>query len=111
MRNCKAKDENGIIAEMLKDGSRNLREATLEIFNDVMMMNAGAPSAWKKTKLVVIFKKGSPKLPENYRPIAILPIMYKLFSRMLCIRIQPDISKAQSADQAAYRPGYSTDDH
>ena len=69
------------------------------------------PSAWKKTKLVVIFKKGDPKLPSNYRPIAIIPILYKLFSRMLCDKITPYIMQHQDVDQAAYRTNYSTEDH
>ena len=83
----------------------------LEVFNDVFSFNAALPGAWRRTKLVVIFKKGDPKLPANYRPIAILPIMYKLFSRMLCERLMPHIMQHQSVDQAAYRKGYSTEDH
>ena len=51
-----------------------------------------------------MFKKGNAKLPSNYRPIAITPILYKLFSRMFCVRIQ-------SPDQAAYRAGYSAENH
>ena len=61
--------------------------------------------------MVVIFKKGDHKLPSNYRPIAILSILYKLFSRMLCARLQHTIVGQQSVDQAAYRKGFSTEDH
>ena len=61
--------------------------------------------------MVVLFKKGDPKLPSNYRPIAILPLLYKLFSRMLCARLEERILGQQSVDQAAYRKGYSTEDH
>ena len=48
---------------------------------------------------------------ENYRPISILPILLKLFSRVLCARIANILSKAQTLDQAGFRPGYSCDDH
>ena len=58
-----------------------------------------------------ISKKGDPKLPANYRPIAILPILYKLFSRMLCVRLNDAMISRQSVDQAAYRKGFSTEDH
>ena len=108
LKRDRAKDESGIIAEMLKDGSRSLLETILEIFNDVLLFNADVPDAWRKSKIVVIFKKGDPKLPANYRPIAILPILYKLFSRMLCDRLTPHIMKHQSADQAAYWKHFST---
>ena len=50
-------------------------------------------------------------LPANYRPIAIVPILYKLFSRMLCARLTSQLIAEQSCDQAAYRTGFSTEDH
>ena len=43
--------------------------------------------------------------------IAITPILYKLFSRVFCARIQTTLMPQQSPDQAAYRAGYSTEDH
>ena len=59
----------------------------------------------------MIFKKGDPELCANYRPIAIIPVLYKLFSQMICARLQPNFEKRQSPDQAAYRKGFSTEDH
>eukprot|EP00959_Pyramimonas_sp_CCMP1952_P418387 8764923-Pyramimonas_sp.AAC.1 len=41
------------------------------------------PDPWRHACVKVIFKKGDPTLPENYRPILILPIMYKLFAMAL----------------------------
>ena len=69
------------------------------------------PSDWMMTRLIVIFKKGDQSLPENYRPIAILPILYKLFSRILCERVKSILDGAQACDQAGFRSGYSCDDH
>ena len=111
MKAGKAKDASGIIAEMLKEASEPLLNAILDVFNDVFYFRSEVPAAWRKTKLVVIFKKGDPKLASNYRPIAILPVLYKLFSRMLCDRMVPFVMRQQSTDQAAYRKGYSTEDH
>jgi hypothetical protein len=88
-----------------------LLDIILDVFNDVMRPGEEAPVSWRSSRLVVIFKKGDPALPSNYRPIAILPILYKLFSRMLCGRIKPSIIGQQSVDQAAYRGGFSTEDH
>ena len=111
MKNGKAKDGSGVVAEMVKQGGRTLHEAILKLFNDVLVPGALPPESWRRTRLKVIFKKGDPKLPNNYRPIAILPVLYKLFSRMLCHRVQNSVLQAQSPDQAAYRPGFSTEDH
>ena len=107
----KAADDSGIVAEMLKQGNSAFLDAILNLFNDIVVGGKGIPSRWKKTRLTVIFKKGNAKLPSNYRPIAITPILYKLFSRMFCARIQTTLMPQQSPDQAAYRAGYSTEDH
>ena len=111
LRRGKAKDTSGITAEMSKVDCAALHTAILDLFNDVVSIGNTPPKQWYNTRLVVIFKKGDATSPSNYRPIAILPILYKLFSRMLCKRIQVDIINNQSVDQAAYRKGYSTVDH
>ena len=111
MKKGKAQDQVGIIAEMLKDGSDHLLDLILDVFSDVLMLRGMPPNKWKQTKLTVIFKKGDPELPKNYRPIAILPILYKLFSRMFCNRLVDYVMRHQSVDQAAYRKGFSTEDH
>jgi hypothetical protein len=110
MKAGKAHDTTGLAAEMLKVECALLRIMILDLFNDVLMTGRPPPE-WQATRLIVLFQKGDPKMPANYRPIAILPILYKLFSRMLCLRIQPGLLGKQSVDQAAYRPGYSTEDH
>ena len=74
MRLGRARDMSGIIAEMIKIDCFLLHEMILDLFNDVLMPGAQPPTEWRKSRLVVIFKKGDPKLPANYRPIAILPI-------------------------------------
>ena len=111
MNRDRAKDESGIIAEMLKDGSSHLLETMLELFNDVVAFKCLPPAQWKRSKLVVIFKKGDRTFASNYRPIAILPIMYKVFSRILCKRLEHFLIPYQGVEQAAYRKGFSTEDH
>ena len=111
MKRGKASDDNGIFAELLRDGTETLRGMILDVFNDILCLKEYPPDDWKVARLSVIFKKGDPALPENYRPISILPILYKLFSRMLCERLSSILMPLQAADQAAYRKGFSTDDH
>ena len=50
-------------------------------------------------------------LPQNYRPICIIPILYKLFSKLLYNRLYLILDKAQCADQAGFRHRFSTVDH
>ena len=111
MRGGKACDEQGIIAEMLRDGSEALLKTTLEVSNEILSLQAGPPNSWKQSMIKVLFKKGERDAAKNYRPISIIPILYKLFSRMLCNRLTVHIAKHQDVEQAAYRKGFSTEDH
>ena len=95
---------------MLKVECQHLQEMMLDVFNDVLLGQA-PPEQWRETRLTVILKKGDAAEPSNYRPIAIVPVMYKVFSTMLTSRIRDQIMSRQSVDQAAYRKGYSTIDH
>jgi hypothetical protein len=83
----------------------------MDLFNEVLKPDRETPRQWCTTRLTVIYKKGDKAMPGNYRPIATRPIMDKLFSRMLSSRIQPTLLAHQPPDQAAYRAGYSTEDH
>ena len=79
------------------------------LYNDVLSLNA--LKAWKKSIITVIHKSGAPDQPKNYRPITVIPILYKLFAMLLFRRLTPHLDREQCADQAGFRAGYRTDDH
>ena len=59
----------------------------------------------------VLYKSGNPQLPQNYRPIATIPMLYKFFSRLIYNRLEPTLDQQQSKDQAGFRRHRSTTDH
>ena len=69
------------------------------------------PAQWRKTQFAVLYKSGDAQLPQNYRPIAAIPLLYKLFARLLYNRLETTLDKQQSPDQAGFRRHYSTEDH
>ena len=69
------------------------------------------PRDWNKAKIVLIHKKGSTKDIKNYRPISLLPILYKVFTRILTTRLSTTLDQAQPIEQAGFRTGFSTVDH
>jgi hypothetical protein len=81
------------------------------VFTDILSAESPVPKEWKETRLNVLFKKGEPTLPDNYRPIAMIPILYKVFSKVLCARVQDILIQEQSVDQAGFRPGFGCEDH
>lgn len=96
---------------MLKCAGEPLVEAIAELFDDVIQCHGEVPARWKETRLRVLFKSGDARCPDNYWPISILPILLKLFSRVMHARIADLLTSAQSHDQAGFRGGYSCDDH
>ena len=69
MKPGKARDTSGIAAEMLKIECPVLQDLVLDLFNEVLSSRS-VPPVWRTSRLIVLFKKGDPKLPANYRPIA-----------------------------------------
>ena len=48
---------------------------------------------------------------SNYRPICLLPALYKLFSTILYGRLYPVLDQKEAEDQAGFRKSYQTTDH
>ena len=96
---------------MMQEGSDLLLELVAALFNGIMKLNVEPPEEWRMTFMKVIFKKGDARLPDNYRPISMLPIFYKLLSRIICTRIKSTLEGAQSRDQAGFRSGFCCGDY
>ena len=83
----------------------------LDLYNKVLTQTMEIPKSWKHSVITVLYKNGDATLPQNYRPICIIPLLYKLFSKLLYNRLYPILDKAQCADQAGFRHKFSTVDH
>ena len=83
MASNKAGYENGVIIEMFVHASDIFIGILADLFSSIMKPETAVPEYWKISSIRVLFKKGDDRLPENYRPICIIPIIYKLSSRIL----------------------------
>ena len=59
------------------------------------------PSDWHGALVTAILKKGDPSKCENYKPISLLPVGYKLFATILLQRL-----KTGGAEQRVWRTQY-----
>ena len=82
MKENKATDESGMIAEYIKapgeQGLKNLRV----LMNDVLS-GESIPNEWKESRVVLVHKGGSKKEVRNYIPIAIINVKCKLFMMLI----------------------------
>lgn len=69
------------------------------------------PISWKKGKVVAIAKPGKDsKLPTSYRPITLLPVIGKIFEKLILVRLQEveDLMKNLIPQQFGFRAKHST---
>ena len=89
LSNLRCSDEEGIIAEMLKIASQQMKSKILQCFNDSLHSGCFEES-WKHSV---------------FQMLPILPIMYKLFMKLLYNRLAPTLHRNQSPEQHAFSPG------
>ena len=71
------------------------------------------PSEWSTSYIVPIFKTGDKNDLNNYRGIAISSCVSKLFSSLLCNRLDTHMNENNlwSANQAGFKKGHRTEDN
>ena len=111
MKTGKSSDKAGVCVEMLQHGPDTLLEIIAELFNTLLFSATEPPQVWKQSIVTVLHNKGDIRCPDNYRPIAMLPILYKLLARTLDSRMKAALDEAQPVDQAGFRKGFGCDDH
>eukprot|EP00959_Pyramimonas_sp_CCMP1952_P400890 8400260-Pyramimonas_sp.AAC.1 len=84
LRNGKCKVTAGITAELLKAGGDVIESHLSKLSDDIITPGREPPEQWRRSTITVIYKSGDPQLPPNCRPIAIIPLLYILMSRLLC---------------------------
>jgi len=110
LKNCKTPGEDRITSEMLKIGGETLENAILVLLN--MCLEKGEiPDAWQCAEVILFFKKGDRENIENYRPISLLSIFYKLLTKIITNRLAQKFDFYQPIEQAGFRKGFSTTDH
>ena len=82
MKVNKATDESGMIAEYIKDPGVHVLKNLRALMNDVLS-DKSIPNEWKESRVVLVHKGGNKKEISNYRPIAIINVICKLFMMLI----------------------------
>ncbi|KAF4532544.1 hypothetical protein B566_EDAN010836, partial [Ephemera danica] len=115
LKNKKAPGIDGVPAEFYKYAIENdlIVEGWLRAFNALFLMGE-TYSDWDTSIMHTIYKnKGDRNSPDNYRGIALAPILSKVYSKMLYARLQTWslLENKITLLQAGFRPGYCTVDN
>lgn len=101
---------DGISAELVKTTFKILVPSRTELFNKIVETGQ-IPRQWLKSEIILLHKKGSLSVLCNYRPISLIPVFAKLFSKAIQTRLKFVLNGNQSLDQAGLRKGFSTIDN
>ena len=100
---------DGITAEALRWACNHLVSPLTRLFNDIIS-NTVIPGCFGDSKTILLHKKGDPREIKNYRPISLLSVVYKCFTKVLNNRMQPQLDAAQDIEQAGFLARRSTID-
>ena len=103
----KATQDSVIPAKALKENAAFFAEHLYIFFNEAIE-SSKFPSSWKQANITPVFKKGSRNQKENYRPVSILPIISKIFEKILSKQLYIYFENILSKFQCGFRKGFST---
>lgn len=96
------------ISPLLLKRCANVLFSPLQRLYNLSLSTYTFPEQWKHSELVPSHKSGSRNDISNYRVIAILPTVGKLFESIICTRLTADLSQAISNAQHGFRKRRST---
>ena len=79
----KACGPDGLSARILRECAEEFA-IPLDIICRLSVRSGVFPSTWKRANIIPVYKKGSKKLPDNYRPVSLLAISSKILERVVC---------------------------
>ena len=104
----KSGDIYGISPTLLKLCSREITPNLTKLFN--LSLKLGQfPDKLKVAKIIPIYKGDSKLEPGNYRPISLLPIIGKVFEKVVHERVYNFIEKYLADNQYGFQRGKSTE--
>ncbi|CAD6189703.1 unnamed protein product [Caenorhabditis auriculariae] len=80
------------------------------MFNE-SLANERAPQSMPDSVVRLLHKKGNCLDIGNYRPVALLSVVYKLFTSILRRRATRELEAAQPIEQTGFRSGFSTSEN
>ena len=107
LKQKKAPGPDMLTNELLKALDDNNLVPILHLMNHCWN-NATIPDDFEVASITSIFKKGNPQLLENYRPIALLNVLYKVYAALILNRLRPKIDKFIWKTQFGFRKARST---
>ena len=102
----KAAGHDSVVVELLKTDLEERTKELTKLFNKVKEEGV-APKRWNKGIIVKLPKKGNLRECTNWRGITLLPVISKIFGRVLINRIKKGVDNILRKERAGFRENRS----
>ena len=106
----KSPDQCGVSAELLQHVPEEFLTALLRIYNSVLE-DGEVPDCWRTTCFHMLPKKMRAMHASDFRPIANLRLLYKVFAHLILGRIEHTLDTYQPEEQHGFRSKYRLEEH
>ena len=103
----KASTFGNIPTKILKDSSEDCSIVLRNIWNFEILGKQHFSQNLKLADVTPVYKKKDPMLAENYRPVSVLPSVWKVFERIIQNHIKNYVDEILSLYLCGYRKGFS----
>ena len=106
----KAADDAGLVAELLHHSPEVMLEAMLHLFRRTLLTGE-VPETWKQTIFNILPKTRGAKSTSDFRPIAVVRLLYKTFAYLMLGRIEETLEAGQPEEQHGFRAQRRIEEH
>ena len=107
---CKATGQDGISAKFIRDSAQVITESIAYIIN-LSLAQSKVPNEFKTARVIPLYKKGEKCKEGNYRPVSILPVISKVFEKVVFNQVNVYLTCHDLLynNQSGFRKHHSTD--
>ena len=110
IRGSKTPGTNRISSEVVKNCAPLVADQLAAQFN-TMLTYDNFPTFFAHANTILLYKKDDPTQINNYRPISLLSILYKILTRILAKRIETMVQDNLATEQVGFRRTFLTTYH
>ena len=110
LKSKKSGDDLGLVAELLKHSPDDFLNALLLVMREVLT-SGNVPSSWQRTFFKMLPKTKAAKSVSDFRPIANVRLLYKLFAYLMLGRMEDALEASQPEEQHGFRQGRRIEEH
>ncbi|XP_042872713.1 uncharacterized protein LOC122253566 [Penaeus japonicus] len=94
MKKGKAPGPDNITLDLISDADEPIHVRLARLFNKCLK-ESRTPEEWNQAILILLYKKGDPGDMNNHRPISLLGVIHKIFTKVITNRIANKLDENQ----------------